>query len=172
MKTSWHRAVLLTVVLLFASTAQAQDAPALKAKHDSLREKLASNAFQRPLLLESTQNSGDLQGEVYAVVDQPFGVVGPAFARAMREKVRAAHRVKAGSFDIKHSPGGMIDVEFAVQALVLGHGAERPELIDDVGNIALLQRAEAAGLLPAGVGSAAAGPEDTDGSSAISTRSQ
>jgi glutamate-ammonia-ligase adenylyltransferase len=76
--------------------------------------------------------------------------------RAMREKVRAAHRVRAGAFDIKHSPGGMIDVEFAVQALVLGHGAAHPELIDDVGNIALLQRAEAAGLVPEGVGSAAA----------------
>ena len=76
--------------------------------------------------------------------------------RAMREKVRAAHPVKAGRFDVKHSPGGMIDVEFAVQALVLGHGADRAELLDDVGNIALLRRAEAAGLLPAGVGAAAA----------------
>ncbi|HEV7575294.1 MAG TPA: bifunctional [glutamate--ammonia ligase]-adenylyl-L-tyrosine phosphorylase/[glutamate--ammonia-ligase] adenylyltransferase [Caldimonas sp.] len=76
--------------------------------------------------------------------------------RAMREKVRAAHPVKAGTFDVKHSPGGMIDVEFAVQALVLGHGAERRELLDDVGNIALLRRAEAAGLLPEGVGAAAA----------------
>ena len=70
--------------------------------------------------------------------------------RAMREKVRAAHPVKAGRFDVKHSPGGMMDVEFAVQALVLGHGAERAELLDDVGNIALLRRAEAAGLLPDG----------------------
>ncbi len=76
--------------------------------------------------------------------------------RAMRDKVRAAHRVKAGAFDIKHSAGGMMDVEFAVQALVLGHGARHPELVDDVGNIALLHRAERAGLLPAGVGSAAA----------------
>ena len=76
--------------------------------------------------------------------------------RAMREKVRSAHRIKADIFDIKHSPGGMIDVEFAVQALVLGHGARHPELIDDVGNIALLRRAEDAGLLPAGVGAAAA----------------
>ena len=76
--------------------------------------------------------------------------------KAMREKVRAAHRLKAGAFDVKHSPGGMMDVEFAVQALVLGHGAARPELLDDVGNIALLRRAEAAGLLPPGVGSGAA----------------
>jgi glutamate-ammonia-ligase adenylyltransferase len=73
--------------------------------------------------------------------------------RSMREKVRTAHPVKSGRFDLKHSAGGMIDVEFAVQALVLGHGASRAELLDD---IALLQRAEAAGLLPAGVGRAAA----------------
>jgi len=82
MKTSWQRAAVLAIaslfVSLFASLAQAQDATALRAKHDSLREKLASNPFQRPLVLESTQNSGDLKGEVYAVVDQPFSVVGPA----------------------------------------------------------------------------------------------
>jgi glutamate-ammonia-ligase adenylyltransferase len=76
--------------------------------------------------------------------------------KAMREKVRAAHPVKAGTFDLKHSPGGMIDVEFAVQALVLGHGADHADLLDDVGNIALLRRAEAAGLLPEGVGVGAA----------------
>ena len=50
----------------------------------------------------------------------------------------------------------MIDVEFAVQALVLGHARTHPPLLDNKGNIALLQRAEAAGLLPAGVGGAAA----------------
>jgi [glutamine synthetase] adenylyltransferase / [glutamine synthetase]-adenylyl-L-tyrosine phosphorylase len=76
--------------------------------------------------------------------------------RSMREKVRAARPVPAGRFDVKHSAGGMMDVEFAVQALVLEHGAAHPGLLDNVGNIALLQRAEAAGLLPAGVGAAAA----------------
>ena len=79
-----------------------------------------------------------------------------AEVKAMREKVRGAHPVKTGRFDLKHSPGGMIDVEFAVQALVLGHGARHAELLDDVGNIALLRRAEDARLLPAGVGVAAA----------------
>jgi glutamate-ammonia-ligase adenylyltransferase len=76
--------------------------------------------------------------------------------QAMREKVRSAHAVKAGLFDVKHSPGGMMDVEFAVQCLVLTHGGSHAELLDNAGNIALLQRAEAAGLLPAGVGHAAA----------------
>lgn len=79
MKTrSWQRAVVLAVALAFASAAQSQDAPTLKAKHESLREKLLNNPFQRPVVLESTQNSGDLKGEVYAVVEQPFSVVGPA----------------------------------------------------------------------------------------------
>jgi [glutamine synthetase] adenylyltransferase / [glutamine synthetase]-adenylyl-L-tyrosine phosphorylase len=76
--------------------------------------------------------------------------------RAMREKVRAAHPVRAGRFDVKHSPGGMMDVEFAVQYLVLAHGATQRLLLDNVGNIALLQRAEDAGLLAAGIGHAAA----------------
>jgi glutamate-ammonia-ligase adenylyltransferase len=75
---------------------------------------------------------------------------------AMRERVRAAHPAPAGQFDVKHSEGGMVDAEFAVQYIVLSQAAAHPELADNVGNIALLQRAEAAGLLPPGVGQAAA----------------
>ncbi len=75
---------------------------------------------------------------------------------AMRAKVSAAHPVEAGHFDVKHSPGGMVDAEFAVQFLVLSQSAAHPELTPNVGNIALLQRAQACGLLPAGVGAAAA----------------
>ena len=75
---------------------------------------------------------------------------------AMRERVRAAHPVPAGRFDVKHSAGGMVDAEFAVQDLVLTHSASHPALQPNVGNIALLQRAEAAGLLPPGVGQAGA----------------
>lgn len=75
---------------------------------------------------------------------------------AMRETVRAAHPVKPARFDVKHSAGGMVDAEFAVQSLVLSQSAAHPQLRPNVGNIALLQRAEAVGLLPAGVGQAAA----------------
>jgi glutamate-ammonia-ligase adenylyltransferase len=76
--------------------------------------------------------------------------------QSMREKVRGAHAVPAGLFDVKHSAGGMMDVEFAVQYLVLAHSGQHPTLLDNVGNIALLRRAEAAGLLPPGMGQAAA----------------
>ena len=75
---------------------------------------------------------------------------------AMRDKVRAARPVRGGKFDVKHSPGGMVDAEFAVQFLVLSQSGRHPELVANVGNIALLQRAEAAGLLPPGVGERAA----------------
>ncbi|HYF20994.1 MAG TPA: bifunctional [glutamate--ammonia ligase]-adenylyl-L-tyrosine phosphorylase/[glutamate--ammonia-ligase] adenylyltransferase, partial [Ramlibacter sp.] len=75
---------------------------------------------------------------------------------AMRHRVRTAHPVKPGCFDVKHSEGGMVDAEFAVQYLVLSRSGGHRELVPNVGNIALLQRAEAAGLLPAGVGQAAA----------------
>lgn len=75
---------------------------------------------------------------------------------AMHEKVRSAHPVRGEQFDVKHSPGGMVDVEFVVQYLVLAHSGEHPELRGNLGNIALLQRAEAVGLLPKGVGQEAA----------------
>jgi len=75
---------------------------------------------------------------------------------AMRDKLRASRPVKAGLFDVKHSAGGMVDVEFAVQYLVLAHAHSHPALLGNVGNIALLGHAETAGLLPPGVGQAAA----------------
>ena len=75
---------------------------------------------------------------------------------AMREKVRSAHPIKGDHFDVKHSPGGMVDIEFAVQFLVLSEGHQHPELLDNVGNIALLQRAQDCGLLAAPIGSSAA----------------
>lgn len=75
---------------------------------------------------------------------------------AMREKLRAARNVRAGFFDMKHSPGGMVDAEFALQYLILAHSGQHPELLANAGNIALLQRAESFGLLPADVGRQAA----------------
>ena len=75
---------------------------------------------------------------------------------SMRDKVRSGHPVHPENFDVKHSLGGMVDIEFAVQFLVLSAGRTHPELLDNVGNIALLQRAQTAGLLPHPVGDAAA----------------
>ena len=73
----------------------------------------------------------------------------------MRHRLREAHPCPTAHFDIKHSAGGMIDVEFAVQFLVLAHSHAHPALLDNLGNIALLPRAAEAGLIPADLAEAA-----------------
>jgi glutamate-ammonia-ligase adenylyltransferase len=60
---------------------------------------------------------------------------------AMRDKLHAAHPNKSDLFDLKHDRGGMIDIEFAVQYLVLAHSSEFPSLTRNLGNIALLKMA-------------------------------
>jgi glutamate-ammonia-ligase adenylyltransferase len=75
---------------------------------------------------------------------------------AMRARMAHAFSEKPGMFDIKQSSGGMIDAEFVMQYLVLCESAQHPELVANTGNIALLERAEVLGLLPAHIGHAAA----------------
>ncbi len=75
---------------------------------------------------------------------------------AMRDKVRQAHPVRPGQFDVKHSQGGMVDAEFVVQYLILLHSSIYSDLQLNLGNISLLQIAEQSGLLPQGAGLAAA----------------
>ncbi|MDR0635409.1 MAG: bifunctional [glutamate--ammonia ligase]-adenylyl-L-tyrosine phosphorylase/[glutamate--ammonia-ligase] adenylyltransferase [Azoarcus sp.] len=74
----------------------------------------------------------------------------------MRDKMRAAHAGKSPLFDLKHDPGGLIDVEFLIQYLVLGHAHEHPGLTRNLGNIALLGIAADLGLIPAGPAAACA----------------
>ena len=66
------------VAVACVPAAQAQNAAALRGRHAALREGLAHNAFGRPLVLNSTESSGQFRGEVFAVLAQPFGDVGPA----------------------------------------------------------------------------------------------
>jgi len=66
---------VLAAALACAGAAHAQDAAALRARFDSLQDKLAHNAYGRPLVLQSTQNSDHLEGEVYARVEQPYATV-------------------------------------------------------------------------------------------------
>lgn len=67
----------------------------------------------------------------------------------MRQKMRDGHPNPSGLFDVKHDPGGLVDVEFAVQFLVLAHAHAHAELTANVGNIALLKRCADLGLLAA-----------------------
>ena len=75
---------------------------------------------------------------------------------AMRRKMHDGHVNDTDLFDLKHDSGGIVDVEFCVQYLVLRDCHARPELADNVGNITLLQRASQAGLIPVDIAEAAA----------------
>ncbi|HET9977974.1 MAG TPA: hypothetical protein VFQ20_11085 [Burkholderiaceae bacterium] len=73
-------AIALGAALLPAREAGAQDGAALQAQHAALQGALAASPFGRPLLLESRDRDGHLEGRVHALVGQPFAVV----ARALR----------------------------------------------------------------------------------------
>lgn len=74
----------------------------------------------------------------------------------MRRRMAAGHVNRSASFDLKHDRGGMVDIEFAVQYLVLAHAHRHPQLTRNLGNIALLDIAGGAGLVDPGIAHAAA----------------
>ncbi|WP_273428157.1 bifunctional [glutamate--ammonia ligase]-adenylyl-L-tyrosine phosphorylase/[glutamate--ammonia-ligase] adenylyltransferase [Chitinibacter tainanensis] len=65
----------------------------------------------------------------------------------MRGKMLETHPAKGQ--DVKHLRGGIVDVEFIVQYLILAYAHRQPALLANSGNIALLQVAASHGLLPA-----------------------
>jgi [glutamine synthetase] adenylyltransferase / [glutamine synthetase]-adenylyl-L-tyrosine phosphorylase len=65
----------------------------------------------------------------------------------MRDKMRKASAHRDGLFDLKQDAGGMIDIEFTVQYLVLLHAARHPQLTANSGNIALLRLCGELGLI-------------------------
>jgi len=73
---------------------------------------------------------------------------------AMRRRMRAEQKSQA--HDLKHVEGGVIDLEFCVQALVLAYGPGHPRLRENKGNHTLLHRCAELGLVEAGIASPAA----------------
>ena len=65
---------------------------------------------------------------------------------AMRQKITATH--PADNANVKYARGGVVDVEFIVQYLVLVHSHQAPELLENYGNIALLGMAAQRGFIP------------------------
>lgn len=67
----------------------------------------------------------------------------------MREKMRHAKKFSVDLFDLKQSKGGIIDVEFIVQYLVLAYAAKHDVLTGNIGNIALLAKLGDLGIIDA-----------------------
>jgi glutamate-ammonia-ligase adenylyltransferase len=65
----------------------------------------------------------------------------------MRRKVHDGHPNSSPEFDLKHDSGGMVDIEFMVQFLVLAYSYQHTSLVGNLGNIALLKIAGEVGLI-------------------------
>lgn len=75
---------------------------------------------------------------------------------AMRQKMHDGHPNKTELFDLKHDSGGIVDVEFIVQYLVLANAHQHHALTQNIGNIALLGLAGKLGLVDEQAAQAAA----------------
>jgi hypothetical protein len=85
MKAMWALARLFAIALvcLGAGSVQAGDIAAnspaaLRAKYGVLQEQLGHNQFQRPLFMDSSETSGDVTGDIYALITHPFATAGAA----------------------------------------------------------------------------------------------
>jgi glutamate-ammonia-ligase adenylyltransferase len=72
----------------------------------------------------------------------------------MRTRMHDASPSRDGLFDLKQEAGGMIDIEFMVQYLVLRHAHQYPQLTANTGNIALLKLCGELGLIDAALAAA------------------
>lgn len=80
MKHSMFRRLALWLFILFlpaVALAQRQlgSAEALQAKYGAVQSQLTQNVFGRPLVLESAESSGQLSGNIFAVLNHPFSEV-------------------------------------------------------------------------------------------------
>src|SRR5690606_5450526 len=67
----------------------------------------------------------------------------------MRARMRAElSQGGASGFDLKQDAGGIADIEFLVDYLVLRHAPEHPELVEYPDNVRQIEGLAAAGLLP------------------------
>ena len=71
--------------------------------------------------------------------------------RGMRNTMQEGHPNRSELFDLKHDRGGMVDIEFIVQYLVLAHAHHHEQLARNDGNIALLAYAARLKLIDAGL---------------------
>ena len=67
---------------------------------------------------------------------------------SMRQKMYDGHRNDSELFDIKHDAGGMVDIEFIVQYIVLAYAHQHPQLAENIGNLALLKLASELEIIP------------------------
>jgi len=70
------------VGIAHADDKNANSPGSLRAKYGALQDRLSHNQFQRPLVLDSSETTDSVKGEIYALVTHPFATVSPALKNA------------------------------------------------------------------------------------------
>lgn len=71
-----------------------------------------------------------------------------AAVQSMRQRMRGQLAADEQAWDLKRGSGGIVDIEFVVQYLVLAHAHDHPALTEYTDNVRILDAVEAAELLP------------------------
>jgi hypothetical protein len=80
---AWGKSLLIVQCLAFGSIWAQPAAPdALRAQFAAVREKGEGNIVDRSVYLQSTEASGRMQGDVYALIDHPYGDLRHALTQA------------------------------------------------------------------------------------------
>jgi glutamate-ammonia-ligase adenylyltransferase len=104
----------------------------------------------RPVAGDAALNAelAEVRRDILAVPREPAAVL--ADVSSMRSRWRAERdRSDERQLDLKQGHGGLLDIEFALQGLVLAHAARYPALLGVTANAGLIEACRAAGLLDA-----------------------
>ena len=84
-KAMWAPARLFAVALVCAAAgiaqagaADANSAASLLTRYGALHDQLSHNQYQRPLFMDSSETSGAVTGDIYALINYPFATVDAA----------------------------------------------------------------------------------------------
>jgi hypothetical protein len=67
--------ILFVLLLVTANSLQAQEGNSLRQRYTDLYDRLTSNQFQRPLVLESNRTDNNLSGSIFSVTEHSFVTV-------------------------------------------------------------------------------------------------
>jgi hypothetical protein len=76
----WTGGLAAAGLLAFASVTAHAGADELQARYEALHDEMLSSPYGRPMHIDSAQGKSTLQGDVYAVLEYPFGKVKEALA--------------------------------------------------------------------------------------------
>ncbi len=103
-----------------AAVGEPRQASDLRARYASLAGVLKDNQYKRPLYIESAEASGTLKGDVYAVIDHSFALIGSSLSTAAPWCDVMIMPINTKDCRVAQRPGGTI------VAVRIGRKADQP----------------------------------------------